>query len=331
MKKMRGICISAGGQGRRWVGKAREAGLEVVGLVDLDRAKLDEASEELGIPPEARFTSITEAAKATGAALAVATTQSPVHAAVVTECLNAGLHVLIEKPLAETMADARRIVALAEEKALILAVGQQWRFDASVLALRDAVQSGAIGEPAVVSLQFYRNRPTKGLALPLMLNQLIHQLDGVRFILGRNPVTVTARSWNPSWNDCDGPTMLEATYLMEGGVVFHMSGSYAARGRVTPYSGRWRIEGSSGQLTYCGDHEGRRIGRTTSNTGEEEAIRIAAADASSSALLCRDVMAAIREGRAPETNGRDNLKSLAMIFAAQKSSDTGREVKISEV
>ena len=331
MDGMKAICISAGSQGRRWVGWAREAGVDVAGLVDLDRAKLDEAGEELGIPPEARFESIAQAAQTTAAPFAIATTQSPAHASVATEVLNAGLHLQIEKPLAESMDDARRVVALAEAKGLVLAVNQQYRFESPVRTLRDAIRGGAIGEPALVALQFFRKRPTQGLALPLMLNQLIHQLDAARFLLGRDPVSVMAHSWNPPWNACDGPTMLEATYLMEGDVMFHASGAYCARGRVTPYSGVWRIEGSEGQLTYSGDRDDARIRRTSSPAGEELTVPIPAADAGSTALLCRDVMAAIREGRDPETVGRDNLKSLAMVFAAQRSSDTGREVEISEV
>ena len=326
MEPMRGVCISAGARGRGWVNVARKAGVDVVGLVDIDRAKLDEAGEEVGIPPEARFTSITEAAHATGATFAEACTPHSAHAAVVTECLNSGMHTIIAKPMAEAMEDARRMVALAEEKGLVLAVDQQFRFTAGILLLRDAVQSGSVGELAAVSIQFAKYRPCEGMALPLMLNQLIHELDAARFILGREPLSVMARSWNPPWHECSGPSMLEAVYLLEGGAVMHVSGSYTMRVRRTD----WRIEGSGGQLAYNGKYENGRysIIRRPSSGGEE----IVAAPASNATVeLCRDVLAAIREGRAPRTGGRDNLKSLAMIFAAQKSSDTGREVKISEV
>jgi len=173
MEKQRAICISAGERGRYWVRWARAAGLDVAGLVDTDRAKLDEVADSLGIPPEARFESIARAAEITGATVAVACTPNPVHAAVVEETLKAGCNTLIEKPMADRMEDARRVVALAKEKDLALAVAQQWRFTPLVIAMRDAVQSGSIGRPALVSLQFLHNKPSKGLALPLLLNQAV--------------------------------------------------------------------------------------------------------------------------------------------------------------
>jgi len=328
MRPVKTINISAGGRGRLWVGWARQAGADIVGLVDIDPAKLAAAGEALDIPPEARFTSISAAAAATGAEAAIACTPNPVHAQVAREALDAGLHILIEKPMTESIDEARELVRRAADKGLQLAVAQQQRFVPANVAVKRMIDAGALGHIAALNVQFHRWRPSKGLALPLLLNQGIHHLDTVRFVLGQNAVSCLAHLWNPEWNDCDGPTVAEITYRMSGGTIFHYSGSYVSQGKAGPYSGSWRIEGSTGRLTCAGDGGAARITLTRLDAETEEDIDIPDRGTNAQIPLCRNFMHAVQTGTPAAAAGTDNLYSLAMIFAAAKSSRLRREVPV---
>lgn len=327
---MRGICVGLGNRGRSWYRWAQKAGMDVVAVVDMNRGILDASAEQLGIPESMRFESIAEAVQATGANVATVCAANPAHTLCLHQCLDAGVHVLIEKPMVETLEDAKAVMRKAETAGLRVAVSQNYRYQTGVLTARDAVQNRRIGDIVSVSVDFYRWRPTKGLYLPLMMNQSIHHFDAIRWILGQDPEWCFARSFNPSWNDCDGPTVLEVLYGFEGEVVVTYSGSYVAQGDTTPYSGRWRIEGSTGQIQFGGDgSEPPLLSRR--ETSERLELPLVKSDLDGPAQVCWEFLQALRNDEMPLTDSTDNIKSLAMGWAAQLSSDEQRPVQFADL
>jgi len=121
--------------------------VEVVALVDRSPAAADAATAIAASTwPRARaFGSLADAAAAEGLDAAVNLTPAPLHAAITTEALDAGLHVYSEKPLAGTLGDADRLIATARERDLLLlcapgeAVSRRGRW------LADIVRSGRLG------------------------------------------------------------------------------------------------------------------------------------------------------------------------------------------
>jgi len=324
---MKGICVGLGDRGRMWYSWAREAGMEVVGVVDKNEEILHRSCDELGLPDSMRFAKIEDAAKATEARMAVVCTANPTHAGCIRECLDAGLHCFIEKPMVETVEEAREVVAHAEREKLTVGVVQNYRYTPGTLTLRDAVRSGTIGEILKVRVDFHRWRPTRGLKLPLMLNQAIHHFDGIRFILGADPLWCFAKSWNPDWNDCDEATVLEAIWEFEGGVIVTYGGSYVTGGASTPYSGTWRIEGSTGTLHFSED---TGVTLTRREPQEERKLPLAGCGMTETAKVCREFIEAVRSGKKPPTDSSDNVKSLAMCWSADISSRENRVVSIGE-
>ncbi|MEO6349481.1 MAG: Gfo/Idh/MocA family oxidoreductase, partial [Candidatus Limnocylindrales bacterium] len=100
---------------------------------------------------------------------------------------------LVEKPLAMTIMDGRRLVAEAERTGVLLQVGHIERFNPVVGALRDCIRDGLVGAP--ISIEIWRHGPAperpcdEGVALDLA----IHDLDLVRHVLDDEPVLVEAR------------------------------------------------------------------------------------------------------------------------------------------
>ena len=152
-----------------------------------------------------------------------------------------------------------------------------------------------------------------------------------RFILGSDPEWCFARYFNPEWNDCDGPTVMEAIYGFEENVLVTYSGSYVAQGSVTPYSGLWRIQGSTGQLEFSGDGDGSPVILSRRDPEDRRELPPITSDLSGPAQACRDFLDALRDRRPPPTDANDNIKSLAMCWAPDLSSRENRRVEMSEL
>ena len=314
-QKAKVVCVSLGHRGRQWVGWAKAAGADVVGVVDLRPELLASVGEELGFGPERRFTQVAEALEVLRPDAAVVCTPNATHGAVARQILGAGVHLLIEKPLAEKWDEAREIVALAENAGCQLAVAQQYRYRSGFPALRQVIEEGRVGRLTSGLVQFYRWRPTQGMPLPLLLNQAVHHFDVIRYLLGADPVSVTAELWDPPWNGADGPTCAEATFLFPDGARVHYSGSYVAKGRPTTFNALWRLEGSRGQLLLDGDES------VIVHRGDESEIlfRREQGEKRPEIRLCRDFLESVATGKPCPTHGRDNLRTLAMVFAVERS------------
>lgn len=326
-ERVRVVCVSLGHRGRQWVEWARAAGAEVVGVVDLLPELLETVGAELGFGSDRRFTSVPAALAALHPDAVIVCTPNETHAALAREVLGAGVHLLVEKPLAEDWDEAVAMVTLAREKGLQLAVAQQYRYRSGFPALKEAIAAGKIGSLTGGLVQFYRWRPTQGMKLPLLLNQAIHHFDVMRFLVGADPTAVTAHLWDPAWNGASGPTCAEATFLFPGDVRVHYSGSYVARGSRTSFNGLWRLEGSKGQLVLDEDENVvlHRDGRAHALFRKEQGER------HPEVRLCQDFLRSVESGRPCPTHGEDNLRTLAMVFAVEMSARLGRTVALSEL
>ena len=118
------------------------------------------------------------------------------HVVVAVDCLSAGVNVVLEKPLAHTLADGRRLVELAERSSAKIAVCFQNRYNAAAAALQQQLTAGELGavvgaSAAVVwhrTADYYRSRPWRatwaGSGGGLLMNQAIHTVDLVQWLLG---------------------------------------------------------------------------------------------------------------------------------------------------
>lgn len=137
-------------------------------------------------------------------------TPHQLHAEHVTDCLNAGKHVVVEKPLAIDLYDAACMVTLATEKGLHLLVGPSHSYDAPVARAAQEVSSGNLGLPRVLNLLtatdfVYRPRRREeldtGQGGGVVFSQAIHQIDIAMRLLDATPVSVYAKtgSWDLTW------------------------------------------------------------------------------------------------------------------------------------
>src|SRR5262249_12092272 len=153
------------------------------------------------------FESLREAIAETQPEAVLVTTALPGHEPVTRAALEAGLHVMVEKPFASDLATARELVDMAAAQKLVLMVSQNYRFFPAPRAIASLVRENALGQLFEVSIDFRRysvatseRRGRHHLEeQPLLVDMAIHHFDLLRLILNREPDRVYCEAWNPRW------------------------------------------------------------------------------------------------------------------------------------
>jgi len=255
--------------------------------------------------------------------------------AVVLAALQHGCHVLSEKPMAASMAQAAGLIEAAAKAQRLFAIMQNRRYDHRIRALRAFLDSGAVGDITTVNSDFYLGAHFGGFRdkMPhvLLLDMAIHTFDQARLISGADPVAVYCHEWNPrgSWYDKDASAV--AVFEMSDGVVYTYRGSWCSEGRNTTWEADWRVIGSRGSVTWDGA-EAFRAEVVAEDEGFHRPIKVldvpipAAPEVTLHAACIQNFLDCVRTGRVPETICTENVKSLAMVFGAIESAESKKRV-----
>jgi predicted dehydrogenase len=306
--------------------------VELVAYVDSDPRALDVLREEGHVPAELCFESLREAIAATQPEAVLITTALPGHVPVIEAALDAGLHVLVEKPFAPSVDAARRLVDVAAEKGLTLMVSQNYRFFPAPRALVSLVNESALGSLYEVSIDFRRYSPGQGRhqveEQPLLVDMSIHHFDLLRMILNREPQRIYCEAWNPEWATFGGPSVAVASIVFEGGVVVSYRGSWVSSAPITPWAGDWRLEFENGEIFWTSrEDEGVLQDKVVVRPrhGKARSATLPMVRWTGGWGTLTEFADAIQTHREPDSSGRNNLGSLALMTAAVESA-TRREV-----
>jgi len=336
------IQAGLGGHGRNWLTllqreAAGNGAVELTAVVDPSEWARTVARED-GIPAAQIFTSLDDAVKAVEAEAVLIVTPPATHRAVATTALEAGKHVLLEKPLATTVEDARALADLAATRNLTLMVSQNYRFQAPVRTLQRLIAEGAHGIPLAVEITFMKDSRTFwppenfrfSMENPLLLDMSIHHLDMLRAISGRNATAIAVGSWKVPDSLYQGDVALSALIRLDGGIPVTYRGNWASAGPQTTWNADWRILTDRGRLNWInwtGDpHENQIVWQEFD--GLETIVpadALAITGFSGSLAAFRE---SLRTGTPPETNAYDNLHSLEMLFGGVESAQTGTSVML---
>jgi predicted dehydrogenase len=339
------VQLGLGGWGRNWVEEVTRAvpGVAPVAWVEPDAAGRERAVAELDLPRRRVFGSLLEALAAVPVDAAVAVVPLAAHAEVVREALEAGLHVLVEKPFAGSMMEAGALVELARERARVLMVNQNYRWFPAPRLARRLLKERAVGDLVACYLDFHHlfgpGYRYFFLDEPLLSDMAIHHFDGLRFVLDDEPVEVAAWSWSEPGSPFRGRPAAVATVRFARGTVASYRGSWVSRGPATPFGGRWRLDGTEGtvEFTFRGAFQEReKLDRLVLHRPGNDAAPASLPDLPlkdrKGALA--DFAAWVRSGVPPEgtSTAEDNLKSLALMFSAIRSAEAGgRPVRVEDV
>ncbi|NKB69655.1 MAG: gfo/Idh/MocA family oxidoreductase [Candidatus Latescibacteria bacterium] len=247
---------------------------------------------------------------------------------VIFPAIEQGIHLLVEKPFGETLADAVSFVEAAEKAGVVLAVNHQMDFTRDMEAIRQAIASGRIGQVRHIAHDHLQNRTrvqgwrSREQRLEISIFS-IHLIDRIRILAGSPPTSVAAvmRSWNP---DVEGETYTSLNVQFENGTVGTMVSNWHS---PTLPECRLRIDGTQGSLLSA--KEGFLADKAT--------LRIQPADGALEELDCsqqdtfptamgqsmRHLLEAARQGIEPLHSGRGNLQTMQIVDAAYLSAQRG--------
>lgn len=338
------VLAGCGGMSKGWLSAIAEHPLlvgkiRVVGLVDLDRAIAETRAAEFGLDNAVIGTDLDAVLAATNPDLLFDVVVPAARGNVVETGLRHGCHVLSEKPMATSIDQGRALIAKAAAAGRIHAVVQNRRFVSGVRRIRRLIESGALGEITSLNCDFFIGAHFGGfredMENVLLLDMGIHTLDAARFMAGKAPRAVYCLETNPRGSWYRHGAAANAIFEFEDDVVFSYRGSWAAEGANTSWESAWRVIGTKGTLLWDGaDHfEARAVDGDTGFFRDLKDIEVPPpADMDQThghASVIADFLAAIVSGRPPETASTDNIKSLAMVFAAIESARTGQRIPIS--
>jgi predicted dehydrogenase len=343
-KPLKLVQIGIGGWGWSWIAVAQQStAWQLQAVVDVSEEALAKARGAYGLQKGQTFTGLEEALKEVQADAVLIVVPPEIHAPVAEQALAHGLHCLIEKPLADSVSDARRIVTAAQKAAKKVMVSQNYRFKRGPQTVKKVLQGGLIGEVGSVYVNFQKAPRFTGFRLemaePLITDMAIHHFDLMRGILGLEPVRITARSWNPKWSWFAGNAVAFVLVEMSNQATVSYTGSWVSQGWETTWDGDWRIQGDGGEIHWANNDVVIRptdLFKTVFMSGALERNGTLQADLVSmeveerSAVLV-EFATSILEDREPETNASDNLKSMAMVLGASMSVKSGAPILINDV
>lgn len=335
------IVVGAGGISNPWFSAVNAEGLSVAAVVDLRKEAAGAQIEKFKLAGAVASDDLDQVLRDHRADFLIDLTIPAAHFEVTTKALRAGLHVVGEKPMAETMQQAREMIRVSEASGRLFMTSQSRRWETNHATVASTLRAGKIGSPTTVNCDFYIGAHFGGfrdtMRNVLILDMAIHHFDLARLFLQSNCRRVWAEETNPRGSWYAHGANATCVFEMENGVRFNYRGSWCAEGCHTSWNGDWRIVGTDGTLLYEKDKlptgqvvadrserkfhlplkdleiEPTRIEKTGFHGGLDEMLRF------------------LRTGVRPQTECHDNVHSLAMVHGAIKAAAEERWVSLSEI
>jgi predicted dehydrogenase len=319
---------------RKWLEAiAAREDVEVVGIASRTTERVEELRRDFKLSGATAYKGWEEAAERGQADGVLITLPQMFHPEATTRALKAGLHVLVEKPLALEMAGARAVYEEAgRHPNQIAMVDQNFRWRPHVQALRKAVQDGLVGRIGHLMIECRQQirRTTVGgwrekMPDPYLLDFAIHHFDMMRYVTGDEAVRVIGQSFRPSWSWLEGNPAAGAIVTMRNGAVVDYGGTMVSLGLETPQEGLVTVIGEKGTLHMDGKSQVNLLGQGDPRILPQEPI-----PGGELGYSLAEFLGAIREKRRPKTCVGEHIKSLALTIAAVESSRRGCVVELAE-
>ncbi|MGW8183942.1 MAG: Gfo/Idh/MocA family protein [Burkholderiales bacterium] len=299
MSKLRAAVIGAGYFGRLHAVKlAANPDVELVAVADLDAARAGSVARETGCRPVHDFRELIG-----NIDIASVTVPTESHHALARPLIEAGVHVLVEKPIAKTLEQADDLVGLAAARDTVLAVGHQERFNPAFMALR-AEPSRALFVEAERLTEF-RGR---GTDVDIVLDLMIHDLDLVLSLVGSEPVHVSACGFSVLTDALD---IANARLEFASGCVANISASRVSQSPVR----KLRVFQTDAYISA--DLQGARLRSVRRSATAASGVVVAEqsferADALGAAIAA--FVSAVRTGNAPPVDGVAGRRALKLAL-----------------
>jgi len=342
------IQVGTGGFGAWWCStflppNVAEGLIEVVAAVDINPEALKNAREHLGLRDDQCCTDLRKAFDENKADFCTIVVPPAFHEQVVDAALEHDMHILSEKPIADTLEASVRIEEKVERAGKKMGVTMSHRFDQDKTTLRRELRSGEHGTLDYLICRFTcdcRRYGSWGVfrhEIPdsLMVEGAVHHLDILADLAGAKCDTIYAQTWNPSWGEFKGDSQGLVIMHYENGARGFYEGAKTNAVTLNGWSHEY-IRAECEKATLILSH--RRLKKFAYNPDlwaqsldeRSEEVPLIEQPKWSNTWLIEKFVRWLDGGEPMETNVEDNLQSVALIFAAIESSRTGRPVQVQE-
>lgn len=320
--------------------------LEIVAVCDIEPSHMEEVLAKHNLEKDtsiARYTDYKKMLEETKPELVSIATESGSHARIALDAIDLGIPVIIEKPMAMSMADAEEIIRRSKEKGVKVSACHQNRFNVAVQKMRRALEAGRFGTLSHGSIHvrwnrnkaYYDQAPWRGTWAEdggTLMNQCIHGIDLLRWTFGDEVEEVygTTRQVQHPYLEAEDVGM--AVVKFKNGAIATIEGTvnvYPKNLEETLYifgeKGTVKIGGTSTNNIDIWDFADE-TDQDVENKGLKEATSNVYGNGHTS--LFRDVIEAIRDDRDPYVDAVAGRNALEMVLAIYKSRKEGRPVKL---
>lgn len=320
--------------------------LEITGVCDIIPAKMDKLLEKHGLENDEsihHYTDYKELIAAEKPELISIATESGSHAEIALYCIEKGINVIIEKPIAMSIEDADKIIALAEEKSVKVSACHQNRFNIAIQELRKAIESSRFGKISHASIHvrwnrnkgYYDQAPWRGTWAQdggALMNQCIHGIDLLRWMMGDEVEEVYGVTRQQFHDYLEAEDVGMAVVKFKNGAIGTIEGTtnvYPKNLEETLYifgeSGTVKIGGTSTNNIDVWDFADETE-EDKKNKGLEEITSNVYGNGHTS--LFADVIDAVENDRTPYVDAVAGRNALEMVLSIYKSQKTGQTVKL---
>jgi len=343
------IQVGTGGRGSGWCQSilppnVEEGLIEPVAAVEIDPDVHRNAIDGLGLDEEDCYTEASEAFEAHPEADFCTVVVPPwTHEEVVDAALEHDLHVLSEKPIADTLEASVRIAAKVDRAGVNMGVTMSHRFDRDKTTLRREIRSDDHGPlDYLVGRSTWAKRKYGSwgdfrheMDDALLIEGGVHQLDFLADIAGERCETLYADTWRPDWAEFEGDCQALVQMRMENSTRVTWEGAKANAVTLNGWGDDYiRAECRDATLVldnrdleyfpYEGDD-------TLSREDDGTPIPLDEQDSWSDVWLVRQFVEWLDGGPEMATNVEDNLQSVALVEAAIRASETGEPIRVQDL
>lgn len=313
------------------------------GFFDLDQARAQTLEQEHGGVAYPSYQAMLEDPQIE--VVSVCTANS-FHAEISIAALNAGKHVLCEKPMATTLADCQAMVEAAEKNGRLLMIDQNQRLAQAHVEAKRLIDAGTIGDVLSFRTTFGHGGPetwsvdpgnqvwffdAKRAVMGAMADLGVHKTDLIQYLLSQTVVETSAMLTTQDKRDASGALIgvddnAICIYRMSGGAVGTMTASWTYYGNEDNST---ILYGTRGMMRIYDDPAHSIVLVGEDGTRQELDVDAIQTNDNQTASGIIDMwMDCLMEGKEPDISGRSVLSAMEAVFASMESSQTGRSVKI---
>ncbi len=322
-----GGAFNMGQNHANWINSTE--GLETIAVCDVSTERIEVAKQELpGL--EGYFTNLDDMLAMDNMDLAVVILPHSIHASITLKCLEAGKHVIVEKPFCITTDEANRMINKAREKDLMLSVFHNRRWDADYLTIKEIIDKGLIGDVFHIEASSvgYAHpgfwwRSSKEVSGGIMYDWGAHYLDWIINLVPYKVVQVAGDFQKRVWQEVTNEDYGKAFIWFDNGVTAeYLTSNIAAVTRPS-----WQILGTKGSI----EKMGQDLILTTFTAGIKQSSKVEEIRTLPSwAHYYRKVADHLLMGEELPVKAEEARRVIAIINAAEESSRLKKSVALPE-